>query len=125
MAYRCSLCASAVADGDICDCANHGARALFPDNFADHPPTLGDIRSDKTGDAKDWSVRDMLISTLQKIDRGEIKPIMGVLVFQNPRPPKRSDDSPTETLVRQAGTKTIYDTMGLLAWAQQIMGKEA
>ncbi len=43
---------------------------MTTENFADHPPTIGELRSDKSQDAKDWSIRDMLICLLRDIDSG-------------------------------------------------------
>jgi hypothetical protein len=40
-------------------------------NFADHPPTIGRLRSDRTGSCTDWSPRDVLIEMLRRIDAGE------------------------------------------------------
>lgn len=42
------------------------------DNFADHPQTLGEIRSDRASDAAQWSPRDVLISLLRDIDGGAV-----------------------------------------------------
>jgi hypothetical protein len=44
------------------------------DNFADAPQTIGEIRSDKSRSARDWTPRDALISLLREIDRGEANP---------------------------------------------------
>lgn len=44
------------------------------DTFGDYsayPVGLGDKRSDKSGNAADWSVREMLIDILRRIDGGE------------------------------------------------------
>ena len=43
-------------------------------DFADYPESVAERRSDKTGAAKDWSPRDVLISLLRDIDGGELKP---------------------------------------------------
>ena len=40
------------------------------DNFKDHPQTIGEIRSDKSDNARDWSPRDALITLLRRIDNG-------------------------------------------------------
>jgi len=44
------------------------------DNFAGHPPSIGEIRADKSYHSKDWTPRDALISVLRDIDEGKIKP---------------------------------------------------
>ena len=38
--------------------------------FKDYPPTIGEIRSDKSGNAKDWTPREALIDMLRQIDNG-------------------------------------------------------
>jgi hypothetical protein len=43
-------------------------------SFAAHPPTIGELRSDRTGEASDWSARDALICVLRELDAGRIKP---------------------------------------------------
>lgn len=44
------------------------------DDYANHPRTLGELRSDRTGNASDWSPRDVLIAALRRIDSGEWHP---------------------------------------------------
>ena len=39
-------------------------------DFRDHPPTIGELRSDKTSDASKWTPRDCLITLLREIDNG-------------------------------------------------------
>ena len=41
-------------------------------DYANHPPTVNEIRSDKTGNGSDWTPRDALIALLRDIDSGEI-----------------------------------------------------
>lgn len=43
------------------------------DSFANHPPSIGELRSDKTECAADWTPRDALINTLRQIDSGELE----------------------------------------------------
>lgn len=40
------------------------------DNYANHPPSISEIRSDKSMMAADWTPRDALISVLREIDEG-------------------------------------------------------
>lgn len=42
------------------------------DNFADHPKSLAEVKSDKSGRAGDWTARDCLITLLRRIDSGEL-----------------------------------------------------
>lgn len=40
------------------------------ENFKDYPLTIGEIRSNKSDNASDWSPRDVLIDILRRIDNG-------------------------------------------------------
>ena len=40
------------------------------ESFTDHPPTIGELRADKSHLCSDWSPRDALIDVLRKIDSG-------------------------------------------------------
>ena len=44
------------------------------DDFKDYPPSITELRSEKTNSAKDWTPRDALIHVLRLIDNGEISP---------------------------------------------------
>ena len=91
------------------------------DDFSRHPRTIGEIRSDKSENAKDWSVRDALIATLRAIDSGEIKAHKIVMIMQIDS--NKPDDAhwPYSTMTRQAGTNSVYETFGMLAWAQHVI----
>lgn len=52
------------------------------DSFADAPVTLGEIRSEKSRDAADWTPRDMLVSMLRDIDNGKIDPDQAVIILR-------------------------------------------
>lgn len=54
------------------------------DNFAEHPISLTEARSNKSQDASDWTPRDALIALLRRIDRGEVAPEALVVVFRHP-----------------------------------------
>lgn len=56
------------------------------DSFANHPPSIGELRSEKTECATDWTPRDALINTLRRIDSGELK--LEVLVIAMRRAPE-------------------------------------
>ena len=43
------------------------------DNFKGFPRTIGELRSDKSDNGRDWTPRDALISLLREIDSGETK----------------------------------------------------
>jgi len=40
-------------------------------DYKDHPPTIGELRSDKTQSCSDWTPRDVLIQVLREIDSGK------------------------------------------------------
>ena len=62
------------------------------DNFVDAPQTIGEARADRSGKAKDWTVREMLVATLRQIDSGEIAPLKGVFVYSlQPKPPYETE----------------------------------
>lgn len=87
------------------------------DDFSNYPRSIAEVRSDKTTDAADWSVRDALISTLRDIDNGTIKPlsiVMAVAVVGD-EPTKR------KTVVRQAGIQHVHESMGLIGWAAHVI----
>lgn len=42
------------------------------DNFADAPISITEARSERDRDAAKWTARDVLISMLREIDRGEL-----------------------------------------------------
>ena len=46
------------------------AKQTQVETFKDHPLTIGEIRSDKSGNAKDWTPREALIDMLRQIDNG-------------------------------------------------------
>jgi hypothetical protein len=52
------------------------------DSFADHPPSIGEIRADKTDRAADWIPRDILISLLREIDDGTLDVDAMVVLFR-------------------------------------------
>lgn len=42
-------------------------------DYSKHPPTINEIKSDKTDNGSDWTPRDVLISLLRDIDSGKVK----------------------------------------------------
>jgi hypothetical protein len=82
-------------------------------NYADHPPTIGELRSDRSDCASDWSPRDLLISVLREIDSGALNLDALVLVY------RKRCESPNK--VHRPGyrvaTPDIYTTLGMLSAA--------
>lgn len=82
---------------------------MIVDNFADAPPSITEIRSDKSMKAKDWTPRDCLIATLRELDQGKIKPEQVIIVIA-----ERTDDDLVKDQVRLAGPYTTFAIIGLL-----------
>lgn len=55
------------------------------ESYANYPFSVSEMRSRKSGDASDWSPRDMLISVLRDIDTGVLNPESMVIVFRKRR----------------------------------------
>ncbi len=78
--------------------------------YADAPRTITEIRSDKTGNSKDWTPRDALISILRDIDSGAIAVEQVVIVFAT-----KEGDAAWKTRARCAGKFSTYECMGLVS----------
>lgn len=50
------------------------------DDFSKHPLSITEIKSDKTGNGSDWTVRDVLIAALRDLDSGKIQPDCCVVI---------------------------------------------
>lgn len=48
-------------------------------DFKDHPPSIAEIKSDKSQNGSDWTPRDALIALLRDIDSGKIA-LSGVFI---------------------------------------------
>lgn len=82
------------------------------ENFANHPTTIGELRSDQTNEAKDWTVRDMLIFLLRNIDEGGdfAHATRGIVILA-----KVDEEGGTRAEKFIAGTKNSFETMGLVS----------
>lgn len=77
-------------------------------DFSKYPETLGEIRSDRTSNASDWSPRDALISVLRLIDSGKESPDALVVAY-------RERLGPGETKTHFAvASPDVHTTLGLL-----------
>jgi hypothetical protein len=72
-------------------------------SFADHPKTVSELRSEKSGDASDWTARDLLVHLLREIDSGTLVPGDMVVIFDS-----------TEGLGYQAAAKDAITVVGLI-----------
>jgi hypothetical protein len=57
---------------------------VVTDDFANHPKSITEIKSDRSNSAKDWTPRDVLIDVLRAIDAKEID-IEALVVVMRPR----------------------------------------
>ena len=90
--------------------------SLTIDSYSDHPPTIGEVRSDKTGQASDWTLRDMLISTLRDIDNGLFPDTRGILLLG-----KLDPDKGCLMQIRRAATGNSWKSAGMLHEALQVI----
>ncbi|MGL5734197.1 MAG: hypothetical protein ACRCYS_04950 [Beijerinckiaceae bacterium] len=56
------------------------------DDFSSHPTSLGEVRSERSERASDWTPRDALISVLRDIDAGAIAPDALIISYRLPTP---------------------------------------
>lgn len=84
------------------------------ESYADYPTLLGDVRSDRSNKAEDWSVREMLIDLLKRIDGGE-KFDAAVVCYRS----DQKKDEPYTTFIC-AGGKPI-ELWGIVARAQHLL----
>ena len=82
-----------------------------PEFFANYPVSITELRSERTGRAKDWTVRDMLIDALRDIDAGGpmSHASRGMLVLG-----KVAEDGSAALIMSRAGTQNAYESAGLL-----------
>jgi hypothetical protein len=50
-------------------------------SFSDSVVSISELRSNRSGDAADWTPRDAIISMLRAIDRGEVNPKALVIAY--------------------------------------------
>ena len=87
-------------------------------DFSQYPKSITEIKSDKSGNACDWTVRDMLIDTLREIDSGETKPYMAVIIICEGD--RMNTDNKNCTWRRQAGVVSYVESLGLLQRGMQL-----
>ena len=83
-------------------------------DYSKHPKSIGELRSDKSENALDWTPRDALISVLRDIDSGKEKPVGLVIVWLDA--PLKEKGVGT-TAYTTAGLDTVQ-LVGLLAMTQ-------
>lgn len=80
------------------------------ENFANHPQSVTEIKSDRSQDASEWTPRDCLICLLREIDRGEVNPTGLVIAYAE------TIDEAERTFVNVA-SPNLLTTLGLLTRA--------
>lgn len=83
-----------------------------PENFANHPASITEIKGDKENNAATWKPRDALIATLRDIDSGKIKPNALVIVYSE----ILEEKGYSQTSWAAAGA-TLIHTLGMLSYA--------
>ena len=95
-------------DQEIADFEEACRRLDMIKTFKDYPQTIGEIRSNKSDSAADWSPRDALIDMLRRIDSGVNIPSLVISFYVI-----HEDNEATTHYV--ASTKQRNEALGLLA----------
>jgi hypothetical protein len=82
------------------------------ESFADHPPSVAELRAERAEDGRHWTVRDALISLLRDIDSGKVTPTDAVLVYA-----VRETEAGSQTHFVCAGPGGCHVALGMLARA--------
>lgn len=89
------------------------------EQFANHPLSLGERRAEKTGRAKDWAPRDVLIAMLREIDSGAVDVDALIVSY-------RCREAEGESTTRfMASSPDGSVTLGLLARASHLVNAAA
>lgn len=56
------------------------------ESFAAMPPSVTELRANRSEDGGDWTPRDVLIATLREIDSGRLKPDALIICMREPAP---------------------------------------
>lgn len=87
-------------------------------NFTDAPISISELRSDKSGNAKDWTPRDALIALLRDIDSGKQDVDHAIICYRVRLKDGEYDpatETNTDTRFSQAGgSNWAWDALGLL-----------
>jgi hypothetical protein len=92
----------------------------YPESFANYPRSLDDIKSDRSGSARDWKPRDALISMLRRIDSGDLTNLKtAVVIIQC-----NTDDGLGRTAYLSA-SPSYSETLGAMEIAKFFMWRDA
>lgn len=85
------------------------------DDYSEHPKSITEIKSEKSGDAANWTPRDALISILRRLDAGEFENVDALIVaFRD------NKGETTKTHFANAGPN-IHTAFGVLEAVKQLM----
>lgn len=90
------------------------------DDFSNYPKSIGDIRSDKSGAAKDWSPRDALIWVLREIDSGNLDASDVIIITRTREQARNPTDDPFGLRVTKA-TDTLVNSLGMIEQAKHVI----
>jgi hypothetical protein len=90
-----------------------------PENFSNAPTSIAELRAHKAEDARKWTPRDVLVSLLRDIDKGEIAPDQLVVCMS-----RDNEDGSAISWYRQA-VRRPYVSVGLLARIQFMILRES
>lgn len=85
------------------------------EDYSDAPISLGEVRSDISRNAAEWTPREALISVLRDIDKGLIDPQALVIIHS-----VRVRKGVTRTRFTAAGSD-LLTTLGMMDYAKQSM----
>lgn len=88
------------------------------DSYKDHPDTIGELRSDKSQNAQDWTPRDALISMLRDIDNGlEVSS----MIIGYSTPSKTVDGQRVSDVCYKLASAGTMVALGILAHVQNLI----
>lgn len=80
------------------------------DDFSQHPPSVSELKAERSRSSKDWTPRDVLISLLRRIDSGELSPD-ALLVMARDQDPEREDHHLSTWAV---SSPDVHVTLGMI-----------
>lgn len=90
------------------------------EDFTNYPKSLNEIKSDKTGSARDWTPREAIVAMLRRIDSGELTDVETAVVIVR----CKTDDGLGKTSYSSA-SPSFHDSLGALELAKFFMWRDA
>lgn len=82
-----------------------------PTDYTDTPVSIGELRTERSANARDWTPRELLISLLREIDSGQIEPTDLVVGYSW----ELKENPGTTVHGWRASSQNITTTLGILA----------